>query len=126
VSGLILVVEDDERSRRLAREVLDLSGFRVLTAATAEEGVELARREGPDLILMDVGLPDMDGCAALARLRAGGDTARIPVIAVTAAAMRGDRERLLAAGFDHYLSKPLDVTALVDLARQYGHGAEGP
>ena len=112
----VLVVEDDERSRRLAREVLDLAGFHVLTATTGTEGIEVAMQERPDLILMDVGLPDMDGADALTRLRAATTTASIPVVAVTALAMKGDRERLLSAGFDDYLSKPVDVEALVEVA----------
>jgi two-component system, cell cycle response regulator DivK len=112
----VLVVEDDERSRRLAREVLDLAGFHVLTATTGAEGIEVAIQERPDLILMDVGLPDMDGAVALTRLRAATATASIPVVALTALAMKGERERLLSAGFDDYLSKPIDVDALVEVA----------
>jgi len=110
--ALILVVEDNERNRRLVCDVLTHAGYRVLTAESAEEGLPLAAREHPDLILMDVQLPGMDGVAALAALRAERATAGVPVLAVTAFAMKDDRERFLAAGFDGYLEKPIDVRAL--------------
>jgi two-component system cell cycle response regulator DivK len=107
----ILIVEDNPRNLKLARDVLAHHGFRTLEAADAEEGLRLARAEHPALILMDVQLPGMDGLAALERLRRDPDTAGIPVIALTAFAMRSDRERFLAAGFDGYLEKPIDVAA---------------
>jgi len=106
---LILIVEDNPRNLKLARDVLDHNGYRVLEATTAEDGLVLARERHPQLVLMDVGLPGMDGVEALVRLRADPATAGIPVAALTAFAMKDDRERFLAAGFDAYLEKPLDV-----------------
>jgi two-component system cell cycle response regulator DivK len=108
---LVLIVEDNPRNLKLARDVLDHNGYRVLEAATAEDGLVLARERRPQLVLMDVGLPGMDGVQALVRLRADPATAGIPVAALTAFAMKDDRERFLAAGFDAYLEKPLDVRA---------------
>ena len=105
----ILIVEDNPRNMKLARDVLDHHGYRTLEAADAEQGLVLARTEHPALILMDVQLPGMDGVAALDRLRGDPETAGIPVVALTAFAMRSDRERFLAAGFDGYLEKPIDV-----------------
>lgn len=107
----ILIVEDNPRNMKLARDVLDHHGYRILQAADAEEGLVLARAEHPSLILMDVQLPGMDGLAALEELRGDPETARIPVVALTAFAMRSDRERFLAAGFDGYLEKPIDVAS---------------
>src|SRR5215213_3826999 len=106
---LILIVEDNDKNTKLVRDILQFKGYRTLEAATAAHGIALAAAERPDLILMDIQLPDMDGVAALAALRADARTAPIPVVAVTAFAMPSDRERLLAAGFDGYLAKPIDV-----------------
>jgi two-component system, cell cycle response regulator DivK len=115
---LILVVEDHELNLELARDVLQLHGFRTLEGRTAAEGIELARKHRPDLVLLDIQLPDQDGLAVLRQLREMPETARLPVVALTAFAMRDDRERLLRAGFDEYLSKPLDVRALPDQVRR--------
>ncbi|MDP9258138.1 MAG: response regulator [Actinomycetota bacterium] len=108
---LILVVEDNPRNLKLVRDVLDHIGYRTLVAANGEQGVELAGEYRPDLTLMDVQLPGIDGVEALARLRADPTTAQLRVAALTASAMKEDRDRLLAAGFDGYLEKPLDVRA---------------
>jgi two-component system, cell cycle response regulator DivK len=109
---LILIVEDNPRNLKLVRDVLEHVGYRTLAAGTAEDGIALARAERPGLVLMDVQLPGMDGVEALGRLRADPATADVRVLAVTAFAMKEDRERFLAAGFDGYLEKPLDVRAL--------------
>ena len=106
---LILVIEDNERNRKLVCEVLDFAGLRVISAATADEGLMLANQRRPDLILMDIGLPGTDGVAALRSLRSEELTAHIPVVAVTAYAMQGDRQSLLTQGFDGYIPKPIDV-----------------
>jgi two-component system cell cycle response regulator DivK len=103
----ILVVDDDARNLRLAVTVLEQAGHEVLSAAGGAEGVEAAHAHAPDLILMDVQMPGMDGIAALRRLRAEPRTAALRVVALTALAMKGDRERLLAEGFDGYLRKPI-------------------
>jgi two-component system cell cycle response regulator DivK len=107
--ALILIVEDNEQNMKLVRDVLGHVGYRTLEAGDAELGIELARTHRPDLILMDVQLPGMNGLEALARLRSDPVTAELRVAAVTAFAMKEDRERILAAGFDGYLEKPLDV-----------------
>jgi two-component system cell cycle response regulator DivK len=115
----ILVVEDNEKNMKLFRDVLLATGYRTLEATTGVEAVELAAEHAPDLVLMDIQLPDLDGVEALRRLRGDERTAAIPVLAVTAQAMRGDRQRLLAAGFDGYVSKPVDVRELIGTIRQH-------
>jgi two-component system cell cycle response regulator DivK len=112
-SGLILVVEDNEKNMKLFRDVLQAKGYRTLEATSGEQAVALAARHAPDLVLMDVRLPGIDGIEALGRLRADERTASVPVLAVTAQAMQGDREQFLAAGFDGYFSKPVNVVELV-------------
>jgi two-component system cell cycle response regulator DivK len=124
--ALVLIIEDNPRNLKLARDILDHAGYATLEAENAEDGLELARARHPDLVLMDVQLPGMDGVQALVRLRSDPVTADIPVIALTAFAMKADRERFIAAGFDRYMEKPLDVR---DLPRQVaatlsGGGAE--
>ena len=109
----ILVVEDNEKSMKLFRDVLQATGYRTLEASTGEDAVELALRHIPALVLMDVQLPGIDGVEALARLRGDARTASIPVLALTAQAMHGDRERFLAAGFADYLSKPVEIAELL-------------
>jgi two-component system, cell cycle response regulator DivK len=108
---LVLIVEDNPHNLKLARDLLDYAGYRTLTATTAEDGIELARSHRPHLVLMDVQLPDMDGVSALGRLRAEAACAAVPAVAVTAFAMKDDAARFLAAGFDAYIEKPLDVRA---------------
>ncbi len=112
MSGLVLIVEDNERNLKLVRDVLGFAGFSTLEARDAEAGIELARVQKPDVVLMDINLPGMTGFEALTALRADASTASIPVLAVTAYAMKDDRARILAAGFDGYLEKPVDVRAL--------------
>jgi two-component system, cell cycle response regulator DivK len=109
---LVLIVEDNPRNMTLVRDVLGYAGYRTLEASDGEEGVALARAHQPDLVLMDIQLPGIDGVEALARLRQDASTAAIPVVALTAFAMKDDRERLLAAGFRGYLEKPLTVREL--------------
>ena len=123
---LVLIVEDNERNLKLTRDVLQVKGYRTLEARTAAEGVALARSHRPDLVLMDVQLPDTDGVAALGRLRAAPATAAIPVVALTAFAMAGDRARFLAAGFDGYLAKPLDVRRFPEQVRRFCERAPQP
>ena len=115
----ILVVEDHEKNMKLFREVLLATGYRTLEATTGGEAVALAAEHSPDLVLMDIQLPDIDGVEALGRLRADGRTASVPVLALTAQAMEGDRERFLAAGFDGYLSKPVNIADLVAIVKRY-------
>ena len=115
----VLVVEDNEKNMKLFRDVLLAAGYRTLEATTGEEAVAVAAEHCPDLVLMDIQLPDIDGIEALGRLRADGRTASLPVLALTAQAMEGDRERFLAAGFDGYLSKPVNVVDLVATVARY-------
>jgi two-component system, cell cycle response regulator DivK len=124
-SAQILVVEDNERNMRLFCDVLQASGYRTLEASTGESAVEVALEQGPDLVLMDIQLPDIDGVEALARIRADERSASLPVLALTAQAMEGDRERFLAAGFDGYLSKPVDIAEFVATVKRYCEEDEG-
>jgi two-component system cell cycle response regulator DivK len=103
----VLIVEDNAANMALATFLLQSAGHAVLTAPDAEAGVTLARREQPQLILMDIQLPGMDGLAATVLLKGDDLTRRIPVIALTALAMKGDEERIRAAGCDGYIAKPL-------------------
>jgi two-component system, cell cycle response regulator DivK len=119
----ILVVEDNEKNMKLFRDVLLASGYRTLEATTGSQAVELATAHPPDLVLMDIQLPDIGGVEALGRLRADARTASVPVVALTAQAMEGDRERFLAAGFDGYLSKPVNVADLIATVKRYCEGA---
>jgi two-component system, cell cycle response regulator DivK len=115
----VLVVEDNEKSMKLFRDVLQASGYCTLEATTGERAIELATEHRPDLLLMDIQLPDIDGVEALGRLRADERSASIPVVALTAQAMLGDRERFLAAGFDGYLSKPVNIVELVGTVKRH-------
>jgi two-component system cell cycle response regulator DivK len=121
----ILVVEDNEKNMKLFRDVLVATGFRTLEATTGGEAVDMASEHTPDLVLMDIQLPDLDGVQALHRLRGNARTATIPVLALTAQAMRGDRERFLAEGFDGYVSKPVNVRELIGIVRQHCEGRLG-
>ena len=116
---VVLLVEDNDRNLKLARDVLEYAGFTVLVAMSGEEAVSRARSVAPDLILMDLQLPGIDGHEALGQLRHDASTATIPVVALTAYAMRQDRERVLAAGFDGYLQKPIDVRRFPDQVREH-------
>ena len=110
---LILIVEDNEKNMKLVRDVLTARGYRTLEATSGEEAIEIAASAAPTLVLMDVRLPGIDGVETLGRLRRDASTASIPVLALTAQAMHGDRERFLSAGFDGYVAKPVDIVALV-------------
>jgi two-component system cell cycle response regulator DivK len=120
----ILVVEDNEKNMKLFRDVLHAKGYRTLAATSGEEAVELASAHAPALVLMEVQLPGIDGAEALARLRGDERTADIPVFALTAQAMQGDRERFLEAGFDGYLAKPVDVVELLRSVQETIVGAQ--
>ncbi len=115
----ILVVEDNFLNMELATEVLEASGYVVQQAFTAEEGLAMARSRPPALILMDVSLPGMDGLSATRLLKQDPRLSRVPVIALTAHAMSGDRERMLSAGCDGYLPKPIDTRTLPDSVAGY-------
>ncbi len=116
-ADLILIVEDNEPSRMLVRDVLEATGYRTAEAATAEDGIRLAKASRPALILMDIHLPGMNGIEALRHLRGDPATQSIPVMAVTASAMTHDRPAILAAGFDGYQTKPISVRELLEAVR---------
>jgi two-component system cell cycle response regulator DivK len=111
VSDLILIVEDNEKNMKLARDLLQYHGFTTVEATNAEEGIALAKEKKPRLVLMDIQLPGMDGVSALAQLRTDAATSTIPVVAMTASVMKEDRERFEKAGFDGFITKPIDVRA---------------
>jgi two-component system, cell cycle response regulator DivK len=126
MNHVILLVEDNERNLKLVRDVLEYVGYDVRVARTAEDGIALAVKERPDLVLMDLQLPGIDGMEALRRLRENMRTADIPVVAVTAQAMKQDRERALEAGFNGYIEKPISVRAFPDQVRSFlSGGLEG-
>jgi two-component system cell cycle response regulator DivK len=106
---LILIVEDNEKNRKLVRDVLQVKGYKTIETETGEEGIRMAQESQPALILMDIQLPGIDGITALKRLKADPKTKNIPVIAVTASAMTLKREAMLAEGFDGYQNKPISV-----------------
>jgi two-component system cell cycle response regulator DivK len=106
---LILIVEDNDKNLKLLRDVLGAKGYTTIESITAEEGIELARQQHPDLILMDIELPGIDGITAFKQLRADPVTQSIPIVAVTASVMPTDRRRILGAGFDAYITKPISV-----------------
>ncbi len=108
---LVLIVEDNDKNMKLARDVLNFAGFRTVEASDGETGVRLAVEHRPDLILMDIQLPGIDGITALERIRSDGKTSAIPAVALTASVMSGDRERFVQAGFDGFIAKPIDVCA---------------
>ena len=117
----ILVVEDNEKNMKLFRDVL-VPAVIDARGDDGRRGVEMASEHTPDLVLMDIQLPDLDGVQALHRLRADTRTATIPILALTAQAMQGDRERFLAAGFDGYMSKPVNIRDLIGTVREHCDG----
>ena len=114
---LILIVEDNERNRKLVRDVLQFRGYQTIEAETGEEALRLARERQPALILMDIQLPGIDGITALGQLRSDPVTRTIPVIAGTASAMTHDRQKIMAAGFDGYQTKPIAVKEFLEVVR---------
>ena len=120
--ALILIVEDNPKNLKLIRDVLQFQGYTTLEAETGEAGVTLAVERQPALILMDVQLPGMDGSTAMQVLKADASTRHIPIIAMTALAMQGDKERLLAEGFDGYMSKPIAIKEIPKMVASYLHG----
>jgi two-component system, cell cycle response regulator DivK len=116
---LVLIVDDNEKNRRLARDVLRRAGFRTLEAPTGAEGIALADEQLPDVVLLDLRLPDMDGTDVARALRGTARTAQLPLVALSALRAEDTREWLLAAGFDGYLEKPVSVAELPDRVRGF-------
>lgn len=106
---LILIVEDNEKNRKLARDVLEVKGYKTIESENAEVGLKLAAEQSPALILMDIQLPGMDGITAMKQLKADPGTTSIPIIAITASAMTHNRTTMLAEGFDGYQTKPISL-----------------
>jgi len=119
----ILIVEDNPRNMKLVRDVLQVKGHTTLEATTAEDGIVIAKEKLPDLVLMDIQLPGMNGIQALRELRAHAATAKIPVIAVTASVMQQDRTMITEAGFDGYIGKPINLAEFLQtVAAQLARG----
>ena len=116
---LVLIVDDNDRNRKLARDVLHLARFRTLEAATALEGIALASEHLPDVVLMDLRLPDADGTDAVRTLRAEPRTSRVPIVAMTALPLDARDDWLFDAGFAGYIVKPFDTDAFPDVVRGY-------
>ena len=114
----ILIVEDNEKNLKLVRDILQVKGYTTIEAGTAEDGIRLAAERKPDLILMDIQLPGMNGIDALKVLRADPALAAIPVIAVTASVMQQDRNQITQAGFDGYVGKPLNLKEFLEVVRK--------
>ena len=119
MAELVLIVDDDERNAKLACDVLELAGMRTLSAATAAEGIALASAHRPDLVLMDLRLPDLGGAEAARRLAADARTARIPVVALSAMPVADASAWLREAGFAAYIEKPIEVRELPGQVRRY-------
>jgi len=115
--SLILIIEDNDKNLKLVRDVLQVKGYATIEAGTAEDGIVLARERKPDLILMDIQLPGMNGIEAIGVLRADPATAAIPVVAVTASVMPQDRNKITEAGFNAYVGKPINLKEFLDTVR---------
>ncbi len=118
----VLIVEDNEKNMKLARDVLQAKGYATLEAATGEEGVRLAKEKVPDLVLMDIQLPGINGIEAFKQIRADGRTARIPVVALTASVTPTDRSQITAAGFDAFVGKPINLKEFIDTVKRMVEG----
>ena len=119
MSQLILIVDDNANNRKLARDVLEFAGFSTVEATGGIEGVALAIEHSPDLVLMDIRMPDLNGTEALKMLREDSRTAAIPIVALTSSTMQGDEAAFLEKGFDGYLAKPISVREFPDQVRGF-------
>jgi len=115
---LILIVEDNDKNMKLARDVLQAKGYQTLEAITGEDGVKLAREKKPDLVLMDIQLPGINGIEAFRQIRADAKTARIPVVALTASVTPTDRSEISAAGFDAFIGKPISLKEFLETVKR--------
>lgn len=118
-SAKVLYIEDSFDNRLLVRRILDAEGYQVLEAENAEQGLAMARGSQPDLIMIDINMPEMDGLTLTSMMKADKQLCDIPVVAITANVMRGDRERTLAAGCDGYIQKPIDIEEFPQVVAQY-------
>jgi two-component system cell cycle response regulator DivK len=113
--SLVLIIEDNDKNLELVRDILQAKGYRTLEAGTAEEGLNVARGQAPDLVLMDIQLPGMGGIEALRVLRGNPSTAALPVVAITASVMKADREEIMRAGFNGFIEKPITVRSFLEV-----------
>ena len=118
----VLIVEDNDKNMKLARDVLQAKGYQTLEAETGEEGVKLAKENVPDLVLMDIQLPGINGIEAFKQLRADPTTARIPIVALTASVTPTDRSQITAAGFDAFVGKPINLKEFLDTVKRLVEG----
>ncbi len=116
--SLILIIEDNDKNLKLVRDVLQVKGYTTIESGNAEDGLVLARERKPDLVLMDIQLPGMNGIEALGVLRADPTTAAIPVVAVTASVMAQDRSKITEAGFNAYVGKPINLKEFLDTVQR--------
>ena len=117
--SVILIVEDNEKNMILVRDVLQFKGYQTLEAATGTEGLRLAKEKLPDVVLMDIQLPDTDGITVLGKLRADPMTTKIPVLAVSASVMPDEQQRIVASGFDAYITKPINVKSFIETVERF-------
>jgi two-component system cell cycle response regulator DivK len=120
----VLIVEDNEKNMKLARDVLQAKGYATLEAVTGEDGVRLAKEKVPDLVLMDIQLPGINGIEAFRQIRADAKTARIPVVALTASVTPTDRSQITAAGFDAFVGKPINLKEFLDTVKRLVAGGK--
>ena len=120
----VLIVEDNDKNMKLARDVLQAKGYQTLEAETGEEGVRLAKERTPDLVLMDIQLPGINGIEAFRQIRADPKTARIPVVALTASVTPTDRSQITAAGFDAFVGKPINLKEFLDTVKRFVEAAK--
>ena len=120
----VLIIEDNDKNMKLARDVLQNKGYKTLEAVTGEEGVKLAKEKIPDLVLMDIQLPGINGIDAFKQIRADPRTARVPVIALTASVTPTDRSQITAAGFDAFVGKPINLKEFVETVKRLVEGAK--
>ena len=123
--SLILIVEDNEKNMKLVRDVLQFKGYQTIEAMTGTEGVRLACEKRPDVVLMDIQLPDIDGITALAQIRDNPDTAKMAVIAVSASVMPDEQQRIVASGFDAYITKPINLKGFMETVERFAGKAKG-
>ena len=116
---VILIVEDDQKNLKLVRDLLQVSGYVTLEATNGQQGIEIAREKKPDLILMDIQMPIMDGLKATMILKGNEDTSGIHIVAMTAYAMKGDEEKILEAGCDEYITKPIEIRKFLQKVSEY-------
>jgi two-component system cell cycle response regulator DivK len=127
--SLILIVEDNDKNMKLLRDVLQFRGYETIEASTGSDGVRLTHERKPDLVLMDIQLPDIDGMSALKQIRADPASRSIPVLAVSASAMPDDQQRIVSSGFDAYIMKPINIKSFIETVDRFVGKAkpgEGP